>query len=38
MHTLTDVGVIRSLLAAKQIDEINEIIHGWGPSLMSRKF
>lgn len=28
---LSDVGVIRSLLVAKKIDEINEIINGWGP-------
>ncbi len=28
---LADVGVIRSLLVAKKIDQINEIIHGWGP-------
>lgn len=28
---LADVGVIRSLLFAKKIDEINKIIDGWGP-------
>lgn len=28
---LVDVGVIRSLLVAEKIDQINEIIHGWGP-------
>jgi hypothetical protein len=28
---LADVGVIRSLLMAKKIDEINEVINGWGP-------
>lgn len=28
---LSDVGVIRSLLVARKIDEINRIIDGWGP-------
>jgi hypothetical protein len=28
---LSDVGVIRSLLVAKKIDEINKIIDSWGP-------
>lgn len=28
---LADVGVIRSLLVAKKIDEINTTIKGWGP-------
>lgn len=28
---LSDVGIIRSLLVAKKVDEINEIIYGWGP-------
>jgi hypothetical protein len=29
----TDVGVIRSLLVARKIDEINEAINGWEPPL-----
>jgi hypothetical protein len=28
---LSDVGVIRSLLVARKIDEINKIIQSWGP-------
>ena len=28
---MADVGVIRSLLVAKKIDEINEVIQGWSP-------